>query len=138
MIERLIVVLVLSAVGVLAYRAFSRDHVRRAGASANSDPILNNLKVGIPTIVYFTTPTCVPCRTQQQPALERLQVELGDHIQIVKIDATLDTAAADRWGVFSAPTTFVLDEQRHVREVNHGVADTPKLRRQLDAIKLAS
>jgi thiol-disulfide isomerase/thioredoxin len=138
MIERLIVVLVVSLIGTLGYRAFSRYHVRRAGANANTDPILNNLKMGVPAIVYFTTPTCVPCRTQQQPALARLQAELGDHIQIVKIDATQDTAAADRWGVFSAPTTFVLDEHRHVREVNHGVADTPKLRRQLSAIRLAS
>src|SRR5690554_1867829 len=108
MIERMIVVAVLSVLGILAYRAFSHYHVRLAAARTNGDPILNQLKPGIPAIVYFTTPACVPCRTQQQPALTRLQDELGDHIQIVKIDATEDSAAADRWGVFSAPTTFVL------------------------------
>jgi thiol-disulfide isomerase/thioredoxin len=130
--------MVLSAVGFLAYGVFSRYHVRRAAAGATSDPILSDLKPGIPAIVYFTTPMCVPCRTQQQPALARLQTELGDNIQIVKIDAIEDSATADRWGVFSAPTTFVLDGSRHVRQVNHGVADTPKLRRQIDSIKLAS
>jgi thiol-disulfide isomerase/thioredoxin len=138
MFERLIVVLVLSLLGVVAYRAFSRYHVMRAAAGAITDPILTDLIPGIPAIVYFTTPTCVPCRTQQQPALARLQTELGDHIQIVKIDATQDSAAADRWGVFSAPTTFVLDGSKNVRQVNHGVADTPKLRRQIDAIGMAS
>jgi thiol-disulfide isomerase/thioredoxin len=137
-IERLILVLVLSAFGYLAYHAFSRYHVRRAAVSANTDPILSDLRPGIPAIVYFATPTCVPCRTQQEPALARLQTELGDHIQIVKIDATQDGDAADRWGVFSAPTTFVLDGTKQVREVNHGVADTWKLRRQLDALGMAS
>ena len=138
MIERIILTMVFSAVAVLAYRAFSRYHVWRAAAGAITDPILSDLKPGVPAIVYFTTPMCVPCRTQQQPALTRLQTELGDNIQIVKIDATQDSAAADRWGVFSAPTTFVLDGYKHVREVNHGVADTPKLRRQIDAIGMAS
>jgi thiol-disulfide isomerase/thioredoxin len=138
MIERIIFTLVLAALGVVAYRAFSRYHVMRAAAGATSDPILSDLKPGIPAIVYFTTPTCVPCRTQQQPALARLQTELGDNIQVVRIDATQDSDAADRWGVFSAPTTFVLDGAKHVLEVNHGVADTPKLRRQIDAIGMAS
>ncbi|MEO8607514.1 MAG: thioredoxin family protein [Chloroflexota bacterium] len=138
MIERLVLTMVLSAVGFLAYRGFSRYHVMRAAVGATTDPILSDLKPGIPAIVYFTTPMCVPCRTQQQPALMRLQTELGDNIQIVRIDATQDSAAADRWGVFSAPTTFVLDGSKHVRQVNHGVADTPKLRRQIDAIGMAS
>jgi thiol-disulfide isomerase/thioredoxin len=137
MIERVIVVVVLSLVGFMAYQAFSRYHVKRAGVSANTDPILHDLKPGIPAIVYFTTPTCVPCRTQQQPALAQLQAELGQGIQIVKIDATQDTSTADRWGVFSAPTTFVLDGYKQVRDVNYGVADTSKLRRQLDALGMA-
>jgi hypothetical protein len=71
--------------------------------------------------------------TQQQPALSRLQQELGTGIQIVKIDATEDSKAADRWGVFSAPTTFVLDGQKRVQNVNYGVADSFTLKRQLEA-----
>jgi len=138
MIERFVLVVVLALVGYWVYRAFSRYHVRQAAANATTDPILSDLKPGIPAIVYFTTPTCVPCRTQQQPALARLQAELGDHIQVVKIDATEDSAAADRWGVFSAPMTFILDGTKQVRKVNHGVADTPKLRQQLDALRMAS
>ncbi len=136
MIERLVAALVLSAIGYLAYRGFSRYHVWRAASTAETDPILQELRPGIPTVVYFTTPTCVPCRTQQTPALARLQAEMGEGIQIVKIDATENTDAADRWGVFSAPTTFVLDGQRRVLEVNHGVADAPKLRRQIEGTQL--
>jgi thiol-disulfide isomerase/thioredoxin len=138
MIERLILVGVLALVGVVAYHLFSRYHLKRAAGNAQTDPLLQALKPGIPAILYFTTPTCIPCRTQQQPALARLQAELGDGIQIIQIDATQNADAAERWGVFSAPTTFLLDIQRQVREVNYGVADTPKLKRQLDALRVAS
>jgi hypothetical protein len=73
--------------------------------------------------------------TQQQPALQRLQTQLGDGIQVIQIDASENSEAADRWGVFSAPTTFILDSLKQVRDVNYGVADTPKLIRQLNSIR---
>jgi thiol-disulfide isomerase/thioredoxin len=132
MIERVGIAVLFLAFGFIAYGGLRRYQVRRI---ANTDPILRNLKPNVPAIIYFTTPTCIPCHTQQQPALTRLQYELGDdHIQIVKIDATEHPDAADRWGVFSAPTTFVLDAHGKPREVNHGVADAAKLKRQLQAI----
>lgn len=131
MIERAIITAALLVVGFLVYRAFSRQHVRRAAASAPTDPLLTGLKPGVPAIVYFTTPGCVPCKTQQQPALAKLQSEMGDFIQIIQVDAAQDPDAAERWGVFSAPTTFILDRSGQPREVNHGVADTSKLKRQL-------
>jgi thiol-disulfide isomerase/thioredoxin len=137
MIERAVLVLALFIVGVLAYRALTRYHLRRAAVSIPTDPILLDWKLGIPAVVYFTTPMCIPCRTQQQPALARLQSELGEAIQIFKVDAAEDPAAAERWGVFTAPTTFVLDGCGQPREVNHGVADAPKLRRQIEATKAA-
>jgi thiol-disulfide isomerase/thioredoxin len=135
MIERAVLAGVLLVLGYVAYRLFTRYHLWRAAAHASTDPILLDVRPGVPVIVYFTTPTCIPCRTQQWPALIRLQDELGEGIQIVKIDATEDTAAADRWGVFCAPTTFVLDSQRQVRAVNHGVADVRKLKQELDAAR---
>lgn len=134
MAERLVIVIALLALGFLLYRLFVRFHVGRAAASAPSDPILNGLRQGVPAVVYFTTPNCIPCRTQQQPALSRLQADLGDAIQIVRIDAAEDPETAKRWGVFSAPTTFILDHRGQPRDVNHGVADFTKLRRQIDAL----
>jgi thiol-disulfide isomerase/thioredoxin len=136
--ERILIVGILTVIGWLAYRAATRYHLQWAAANASTDPILHDLKPGVPAIVYFTTPTCIPCRTQQQPALARLRDELGDYIQIVQIDATEQPETADRWGVFSAPTTFVLDGRQQLRDVNHGVADTPKLKRQVEAARLAS
>ena len=134
MIERTIIVLALLVLGTGLYSALRRTHVRRAVAQALNDPILRDLKPDTPAIVYFTTPTCIPCRTQQQPALVRLQTELGERIQIIRVDAAENPDAAERWGVFSAPTTFVLDARGKPREVNHGVADAEKLKRQIQAV----
>jgi thiol-disulfide isomerase/thioredoxin len=137
MLERLLIVTVLIAAGIAAYCAFRCWHIRRAQAAAPSDPILQATKPGVPTIIYFTTPGCVPCRTQQQPALQRLQERLGDAIQIVKIDAAEQPEAAERWGVFTAPTTFIVDGKGQVRGVNHGVAGTDHMLKQLDLANAA-
>jgi hypothetical protein len=50
------------------------------------------------------------------------------------VDATQDPDAADRWGVFSAPTTFVLDKGGNPRHVNRGVASTERLKEQLGSL----
>ncbi len=131
MFERVIFALFLFITGFAVYQVFVRYHIRQAAANANTDPILHDLKPGVPSIVYFTTPTCIPCRTQQRPALVRLQTELGSSIQIIEIDATESPDVANRWGVFSAPTTFILDQEGQPAAVNHGVADTNKLKRQI-------
>lgn len=132
MIERLFLALILMLVGVFAYWIVSRRQLATIAQSVTLDPILRHLRAGIPTIVYFTTPMCIPCKTQQQPALNKLATELGDNgIQIVQIDATQDPSAAQRWGVMSAPTTFVLDAGFYPKHVNHGVADSNKLKQQL-------
>lgn len=132
MIERFILAVVVSALGIAAYYTFKRLNLRRAAHNAPTDPILSELKPGVPAVVYFTTPGCIPCRTQQQPALAKLKTELGEGVQVVKVDAVEDPDAAERWGVFSAPTTFILDKHGQPRDVNHGVADADKLRRQIE------
>jgi thiol-disulfide isomerase/thioredoxin len=131
MFERLLFTLVLLAAGVFAYQLLIRQQMRHTTALVQTDPLLRDLKRGVPAIVYFTTPTCAPCRTVQTPALARLQCEYGDCIQIVRVDATEHPEDADRWGVFSAPTTFIIDGNGRTRAVNHGVADDRKLKRQL-------
>jgi thioredoxin-like negative regulator of GroEL len=134
MIERLLLATALIAVGVIAYQVFISTQRRRTTTLVPCDPLLNNIQRGTPVIVYFTTPTCVPCRTIQSPALMKLQTELGGELQVIKVDATECPEDADRWGVFSAPTTFVIDAQGVTRAVNHGVADYAKLKRQLNMV----
>ena len=131
MIERLGFALALLAFGMIAYRWMIARQMRHATALASGDPLLRGIKSGVPTIVYFTTPTCVPCKTQQAPALNRLREELGDSVQVVQVDATEHPDDATRWGVLSVPTTFVIDGSGTTLAVNHGVAPTEKLRQQL-------
>ncbi|MEZ4667216.1 MAG: thioredoxin family protein [Anaerolineae bacterium] len=136
MIERSIMVLVFLVLGFAIFALLRHMHVRKASVNSGYDPVLNDMRPGVPAIVYFTTPGCVPCVTQQQPALARLQSELQEGIQILKIDAVEYSDVADRWGVFSAPTTFIVDGNRQVRNVNYGVADLHTLMKQLDSVRI--
>ena len=133
MLERLVIAGIIIAVGTGGWILYNRLSIRKL-AAANVDPLLSQVRAGIPTIVYFTTPFCQPCRTLQRPALERLQVELGPNIQVIQVDSCEQPEVADRWGVFSAPTTFVLDSQLRPRQVNRGVASTETLIKQLQSI----
>lgn len=134
MTERLLIAVLLIAGGALTWIALNRFALRRLHDRAPRDPLLSALKPGAPAILYFTTPSCAPCRTQQMPALKQLQAQYRAPVQVIQVDATEDTDAADRWGVFSAPTTFVLDRHGHPRHVNRGVASADVLRRQLEAV----
>lgn len=129
MLERLLLAFALLAIGFAVYRLWIARQKLVANALVRVDPLLSDLKPGIPVIVYFTTPMCAPCKTQQTPALTKLCCEV--EVQIVKVDATADPDAAQRWGVFSAPTTFVIDGHGKTRAVNHGVADFQTLKAQL-------
>lgn len=129
MLERLLILIVLFAVAYLAYRLFVRYQLRNAAHT--SDPILRGLRPGVPTIVYFTTPGCIPCRTLQQPTLQRLREQLAE-LQIIQIDASTAPDVAERWRVMSAPTTFVLDKNLRPHSVNNGTADEQTLKRQIE------
>ena len=90
-------------------------------------PELGPLHPGTSILVYFTTPTCVPCKTVQRPAIEQLSQTLGDALQVFEIDASQRPDLASRWGVLSVPTTFVIGPRGEVRHVNHGVAHGRKV-----------
>jgi thiol-disulfide isomerase/thioredoxin len=89
---------------------------------------------GIPTLLYFTTPTCAPCKTVQRPAIEHLKQLLGKSLQVIEVDASLQTELAAQWGVLSVPTTFILDRQGLPRHVNHGIATADKLLKQFKTL----
>lgn len=135
MIERVLIVALFAIIGFGAYHIWKRQQLKRAGAYGTSDPLLATARHNIPTIVYFTTPTCAPCKLQQTPNLERLHRELGDEgLQIIRVDATKDPDAAGRWGVFSVPTTFIIDHTGKPRHVHNGVVSVEKLKSQIEAI----
>jgi thioredoxin 1 len=92
---------------------------------------LESLRPGIPAILYFTSPTCVPCKTVQRPELARLQEQMGDGLQIIQVDCTERPDLAEYWGVLSVPTTFIIDAKGRPRGVNHGVVRADKLYKQI-------
>ncbi len=117
--------------GVGAYWLLNRRLLSRAGNNFNSllSPLPNK-----PTIVYFTTPDCAPCKTVQRPALEKLINQLGEKLHVVEIDATERPDLAKTWGVMSVPTTFLLNSRGEARYVNNGVARVEKLMEQLQTL----
>lgn len=96
---------------------------------------LENLQPGIPAILYFTTPDCVPCRTIQRPALAHLQAQMVSAVQVIEVDASSHPDVANYWGVLSVPTTFIIDSHGEARRVNHGVTSADKLQAQIVAVR---
>jgi thioredoxin 1 len=128
---RLLIAFALIVIGVAVYAIYTQFIVHRAQTKHLG---LEQTRHGLPTILYFTTPSCVPCRTVQAPAIERLTSLYKDTLQVVKIDAEAQPDVADHWGVLSVPTTFVIDPAGKPRFVNNGVTRTEKLQEQLIAV----
>ncbi|HCB01581.1 MAG TPA: hypothetical protein DEP19_04285 [Anaerolineae bacterium] len=117
--------------GLVLYWFINQRLLSRAGNNINS--LLNPLP-NKPVIVYFTTPDCVPCKTIQRPALDKLTSTYGDTFQVLEIDATERPDLAKTWGVMSVPTTFLLNARGEARYVNNGVARAEKLMEQLQTL----
>ena len=130
-VDRLLLAVLIIGVGLTAYRWLTRALLRRR---AQRGLQLEAYQRGHPAILYFTMPYCMPCETVQAPALRELQARFGQRLQVIEIDAAQSPEQADRWGVLSVPTTFIIDAQGQPRGVNHGVARVDKLERQLLAI----
>ncbi|MBI5930787.1 MAG: thioredoxin family protein [Chloroflexi bacterium] len=132
MLERLITLTTLIILGVALYHGWKWWGLRRAAHLAHHDPLLASFVPGQPAILYFTADGCVACKTQQQPAFARLRSLPGyEAVQIIQVDTDQQLPDAERWGVMSLPTTFVLDSQGQPKAVNYGVASAEKLRKQI-------
>lgn len=110
-------VVVLAAACFEAYRA---RRARRRAIGAVGTPAAE------PYILYFTGDGCTVCRTHQEPALARL-----GPVRIDKVDAIADRTLADRFHVYTLPTTVVMSAQGNALHVNYGYAPAPKLQQQL-------
>jgi thiol-disulfide isomerase/thioredoxin len=131
-VERILFTTVLFAIGFGAFLWFQyQQKARISHLNDDGDVILNRLSKGKPAVVYFSTPTCIPCKTQQRPALDRLESQLGDVVQIIEIDATEYPEIAEKWGVFSSPTTIILDRHGKTQHINYGATPADKLVQQI-------
>ncbi len=114
--------------GWLAFRLAQRANLRRADEAARRIASGPN---DVPTIVYFTTPDCAPCKTIQRPALRRLAEMLQDQLRVIEVNTYEDPEMAKEWGVMSVPTTFILDAAGAPKQVNYGATRAEKLLEQV-------
>ncbi len=127
--ERLFIAAAISSLAVAAYLLFNRYTLQRASTKVSK---FASYQSGLPAIVYFTTPTCAPCKTVQRPAIERMKASYGKWFQVIEVDASQQPEVAQEWGVLTVPTTFVIDASGQPRYVNQGIATAKKLIQQLE------
>jgi thioredoxin-like negative regulator of GroEL len=108
---------VLAAVGLELWRS---RHARVRALGAPAAPSIE------PYILYFTGDSCSVCRTHQEPALAKLA-----GVRIDKVDAIAERELADRFQVYTLPTTVVMSAEGRSLHVNYGYAPANKLQRQL-------
>lgn len=128
MVER-VLVLALIAAALLLFGLMLRwrsRRYRRGGA-------LDLLRTGNtrPLVMAFSTPECVPCRTQQKPALVELQRRFPGRVEVREVDATAQPQLAERFGIMTVPSTVVVDAYGRVVAINHGMTRWEKLAAQL-------
>jgi len=126
---RLLIAAAISGLGVAVYILVNRVTLRRAESKVAR---FQSYRSGLPALVYFTTPTCAPCKTVQRPAIEQLRGRFGYWFQVIEVDASSQPDVAQEWGVLSVPTTFVIDASGKPRYVNHGVTNAATLIKQLE------
>jgi thiol-disulfide isomerase/thioredoxin len=124
MLERIAIVLLLSLIGTAVYYAYHHQHKRRLHIEWAKDR---------PTLLYFRSDSCSPCMTQSH-YLEQLERKFVDRFAMQQIDTEQEPEKAARYGVFTLPTTLVIDRQGEVKYINYGLTDTFRLSRQLESV----
>lgn len=130
---RVLAAAAISLLGIGAAMLANRFSLRR-GASQLAELLPQGTTHAARILVYFTTPSCVPCRTIQRPAIEAVKQQLGAELEVVEVDAEARQDVASRWGVLTVPTTYLFDRSGAIRKVNHGVVRREQLLEQLQGI----
>lgn len=121
MVERLLITLALVALGLALMTLLGQRHRRRATAVAGG--------AARPRLLYFYGDHCAGCHTQA-----RFLDRLAGAIPIERIDVGRKPDVAEQYGIFTLPTTLLVDAQGAVRHINYGVTDNKRLHRQLEKI----
>ncbi len=115
----------LAVAGAVVLAAASLEMIRSRRARASALGLAAAPAVD-PYIIYFTGENCSICRTHQEPALAKLA-----GVRIDKVDAIAERELADRFHVYTLPTTVVMSPEGRSLNVNYGYAPANKLERQL-------
>ncbi len=133
MVERLAIVGILAVglIGVWGAQAWWVHRYRRRPAVdlLPSEPPGHSRRPQL--VLAFSTPECALCQTVQTPALEELRRQCPDALEVRHVDATVAPDLAKRFGIFTVPSTVVIDEDGRILAINHGLSGWEKLMRQL-------
>lgn len=64
-------------------------------------------------LLDFWAVWCGPCRTME-PVIEEIEKELGDKMELIKINVDEKPEEASKYGVMSIPTYIVLKDDKEV------------------------
>ena len=130
MLIRLFITAIFLLIGFAGFFTLRYTHTRRANGTRSQLV----LATGSPSLLYFRSDNCAPCVAQGRH-LEILEDKLGDKISIMKIDADREHQLAPEYGVFTLPTTFLLDSSGKVQQINYGLTTVSKLIQQMESIE---
>ncbi|WP_425060761.1 Thioredoxin 1 [Sporomusa carbonis] len=74
------------------------------------------LNAGKPVLVDFWAPWCGYC-TRLAPIMEELVQEMGDKIQVAKVNVDENRSLAQKYGVMSLPTMIVFKNGEQVEKM---------------------
>ncbi len=130
MSERLLVLSVILLVAVLvALWVATRPRVLTARLRGGRVPGVT--PSGRLLVLAFTSADCAACHAAQRPALAELAARVGDRVEIREVDVLTEREIARTFGIFSVPSTVILDAEGRVVAFNIGFAPAERLLAQL-------
>jgi thioredoxin-like negative regulator of GroEL len=126
MAERLWLTILITALALALYLLLQVWHKQRIGritAVANTRPLL----------LYFRGASCAACPTQSR-FVEQVAQQFSSRLQIKTVDAEQEPEVAAAYGIFSLPTTIVMDTSGAVKHINYGLTYPQKLAQQLEKL----
>lgn len=90
------------------------------------------LQAGVPVLVDYWADWCGPCK-MIAPALEEIAEELGDKVEIAKVDIMENTDTASKFGVQSIPLLILFKDGQPVAQ-KLGAAPKSQLKGWLESV----
>lgn len=128
--ERVAILILLTLVSTAVYLVIKQGHMRQM---SRLTAVANIVAANAPTLLYFGSPSCAACPIQWR-YLEQLQGMWNGRFTIESIDAEQEPDKAAQYSIFTLPTTVLVDTSGVVREINYGLTQPQKLKKQLEVI----
>ena len=124
MIESLLLTLLIGVVSLLLFYGFAYWQRQRIAPQARNT---------LPTLLYFCSDYCAACPDQTN-YLAELRERWNGRFRLQRINADQTPQKVNACGIFTLPTTILIDPHGAVKHINYGVTDAQKLQQQLETI----